>query len=188
MNSKIRSFIVALLILTLIVAVILALVSAPAHPLTWLLVAALILLPFINRKLTAARRIRWKPEYSVGIESIDAQHKGLIELINKLQNAVDFATGSEFERAALAELARYTREHFKYEEGLMEEHGYPSFEAHRAEHEKMVARVNKLLDEYREDEDQAMQKALSFLKDWLINHINGTDQQYSKFLIEKGVR
>ncbi len=188
MNPKIQSFIFAILILTLIVAVILALLSAPANPLTWLLVAALILLPFISRKLTSARMIRWKPEYSVGIDSIDEQHKGLIELINKLQSAVDFATGSEFERAALKELADYTRDHFKFEEDLMEEHGYPSFEAHRAEHEKMVKRVNGLLDEYRENEDLAMQKALAFLKDWLINHINGTDKQYSEFLISKGVR
>ena len=188
MNPKIRTSIIAILILALIVATILALVSAPTHPLTWLLVAVLILLPVINRKLTSTRRVKWKPEYSVGIDSIDAQHKTLIELINKLQNAVDYATGRDYELEALDELVKYTLTHFRYEEELMEEHGYPSYEAHKAEHDKMVQRVEALTNEYRGNEDLVMRKALTFLKDWLINHINGTDQKYSRFLIDKGVR
>ena len=34
----------------------------------------------------------------------------------------------------------------------------------------------------------AMKKAIIFLRDWLINPINGTDKQYSAYLIEKGVK
>ena len=188
MNPKIRTSIIALLILALLVITILALVSAPTNPLSWLLVALLVLLPALSRKVVSARRIEWKPEYSVGIESIDAQHKTLIELINKLQNAVDFATGRDYELAAMDELVKYTVDHFRYEEDLMKEHEYPSFKAHRAEHEKMVARVDDLLEEYNQNPDLAMNKALTFLKSWLINHINGTDKQYSEFLIGKGVR
>ncbi len=188
MNHKFRMFVVAVLILVLLTAVILGLAIAPGHPLTWLALALLLLLPFINRKLAAAKLVRWKPEYSVGIESIDAQHRQLIELINRLQNAVDYATGGEYERAALDAVVDYTREHFRYEEDLMEAHDYPSFEAHRAEHQKMVARVEDLLQAYRNNEDRALQDALAYLKAWLINHINGTDQQYSEYLIARGVQ
>jgi len=28
---------------------------------------------------------------------------------------------------------------------------------------------------------------MSFLRDWLVNHINGSDKKYSAFFIEKGV-
>lgn len=187
MNPKIRTFIIAILILTLLLVTVLALVSAPTNPLSWLLLILLILLPAISRKMISARRVAWKPEYSVGIDSIDAQHKTLIELINKLQNTVEFATGRDYELAALDEVVKYTINHFKYEEDLMQDNGYPSFEAHRAEHAKMVARVDSLLEEYNQNQDLAMRKALAFLKDWLINHINGTDKQYSEFLIGKGV-
>jgi hemerythrin len=45
-----------------------------------------------------------------------------------------------------------------------------------------------VLAEYQSDEDSAMQNAIDFLKDWLIKHINGTDKQYSKFLIDKGAK
>ncbi len=188
MNNNARMFGVALLILTLIVAVILGLMAGPTNPLTWILVAILVLLPLIHRKLSTAQYFEWKDSYSVGIESIDNQHKKLINLINQLQTAVDYSTGELFEREALDELVEYTVTHFHYEEEMMEEHQYPEFEAHRAKHDEMVGRVNRLLEEYPGNPDAVMAKAVGYLKNWLIKHINGTDKEYSEFLIGKGVK
>jgi len=188
MNNKLSMFGVAVLILALITAAILGLVISPGNPLTWLLIALLLVLPLIHRHMAAKRYIEWKPEYDVGIESIDRQHRKLVGLINNLQTAVYYSTGEEFERKALDELVDYTRTHFKYEEGLMEQNGYPDFESHRAEHERMIARVDEVLEAYRQDQENAMKKAVAFLRGWLINHINGTDKQYSQFLIDKGVQ
>jgi hemerythrin len=188
MNNKARMFGVAVLILTLVTAAILGLVSSPGNPLTWLLIAVLVLLPLIHRKLTARRYVEWKDEYSVGIDSIDQQHRKLLNLINNLQTAVDHSTGEAFEREALDELVDYTRTHFSYEEGLMEQNDYPGFAEHCVEHQRMIAQVESVLAEYQQDQETAMQNAIDFLKDWLIKHINGTDQQYSQFLIDKGVR
>ena len=187
MNNKIRMFAFAILILVLITAAILALVGAPGNPLTWMLVAVVVLLPFLYRKMTAKQYVEWKDEYSVGIDSIDRQHKKLIVLINSLQTAINYSAGSEYEQEALDELVDYTKTHFGYEEELMEKNGYPDFTTHRAEHELMISRVEQVIDEYRRNPESAMQNAVDFLRDWLINHINGTDKQYSKFLIDRGV-
>ena len=187
MNDKIRMFAFAVLILALITAAILAVVGAPDNPLSWLLVALVVVLPFIYRKLSARRYVEWRDEYSVGIESIDRQHKKLIALINSLQTAVNYSAGAEYEQEALDELVDYTKTHFSYEEELMEKNGYPDFTTHRAEHELMIARVEQVLAEYQRNPDAAMQGAIDFLRDWLINHINGTDKQYSQFLIDRGV-
>ena len=187
MNQHMRMFGLALLILSLITAVIFGLIVGPTSPLTWILVAILVSIPFIHRKLSDKKFIEWKDEYSVGLDSIDQQHKKLVNLINQLTTAVDYSTGEEFEREALAELVDYTKTHFTYEEGLMEDNGYPDFEAHRAQHREMIAEVEAVLAEYEEDHDAAMRHACGYLKDWLINHINGTDKQYSSFLIGKGV-
>ena len=187
MNRNLGMFWIALLMLSLITAVILGLMAGPTSPLTWVLVAILVAIPYIHRKLSARHFIAWKDEYSVGIDSIDEQHRKLINLINQLITAVDYSTGEEFEREALAELVEYTKTHFIYEEGLMEDNGYPDFEAHRAQHRLMIAEVDVVLTEYEKDHDLAMRHASDYLKDWLINHINGTDKQYSSFLIGKGV-
>ena len=187
MNNKTKMFGVALLVLTLITAAILALIAIPGNPLTWLLIALLILLPFIYRRMSKRPYVEWKEEYSVGIKSIDRQHMKLISLINNLQTAVDYSAGAEFEREALDELVDYTKNHFSYEEHLMEENGYPDFTTHRAEHELMIGRVEATLREYQRDQDKAMQDAVDYLREWLINHICGTDKKYSQFLIDRGV-
>ena len=188
MNRNVYMFGLALIILTLITAVILGFMAAPTSPITWLLVIILVIIPFVHKKLAAKRYLTWKNEYSVGIDSIDQQHKRLLNLINQLQTAVDYSTGEEFEREALNELVDYTKTHFSYEEGLMEENGYPDFEPHKAQHEKMIKKVDEVLSEYLQNHDKAMTNAIEFLKGWLINHINGTDKEYSSFLIEKGVK
>jgi len=179
---------VALLILTLITAVILGLMAGPTNPLTWALVALLVLIPFIHRRVSAKHFIQWKDEYNVGIDSIDQQHRKLVNLINQLQTAVDYSTGEEFEREALDELVDYTKTHFGYEEGLMEKYGYPDFEPHKAMHREMIAKVEAVLAEYEQDRDRAMSDAVTFLRSWLIKHINGTDKQYSSYLIERGAK
>lgn len=188
MNQSASMFGVSLLILTLIVAVILGLMAGPTSPITWALVAMLVVIPFIHRKLAAKHYVEWKDEYSVGIDSIDQQHKKLLSLINQLQTAVDYSTGEEFEREALDELVDYTKTHFTYEEGLLKDNDYPDFVPHKAQHEEMIKEVEKVLAEYEKDHDAAMRNAADYLKEWLINHINGTDKLYSSHLISRGVK
>jgi hemerythrin len=188
MNKKMCMFGVSLLILTLIIGVILGIVAAPASPLTWLLVAILLAVPFAYNKLATRKYLIWKDEYCVGIDSIDQQHKKLVNLINHLQTAIDYSTGEEIERDALNELVDYTKTHFTYEEGLMRDNDYPDFVAHKEQHEEMLEKVKEVLAEYEQDQDTAMTNAVEYLQDWLITHINGTDKQYSSYLIGKGVK
>ena len=179
---------ISFLILILVTAVILGLIAAPESPVTWLLIVSLLVIPYLLKKISAKQFVEWKDEYSVGLDSIDAQHKKLLNLINQLQTAVDYSTGEEFEREALDELVDYTKTHFSYEEGLMKDNGYPDYDAHKAQHEKMVKQVGEVLSEYEKDQHTAMANSAAFLKDWLITHINGTDKLYSEFLIGKGVK
>jgi hemerythrin-like metal-binding protein len=176
----------SLFILTLVIALLVAVMAGPASPLTWSMVGVLVLVPVVRRKFMDRKRVDWKDEYSVGIESIDRQHKKLINLINMLQTSVDYSTGEEFEQECLAAVVDYTKTHFVYEEGLMSKYGYPDFEAHKAQHQKMIDKVNDILAAYEEHPERAMKDALDFLKQWLIRHINGTDKQYSEFLLSKG--
>jgi len=82
----------------------------------------------------------------------------------------------------LNDLIDYTKYHFSREEKIMQDHNYPDFEDHKQQHDKMVAQVTKFIDEYRIDKTRTIDNVTQFLKSWLINHINGSDQKYRPYL------
>ena len=158
------------------------------NPVPWIMIAILLALPFIHKKMTARKFVSWDDSLSVGIQAIDDEHQKLLSLINNLQTSVLYPTGESFERQALAELVDYTKYHFGREEKLMRENGYPDFEPHKQQHEEMISKVGDYMRAYEKDRESTIDDLTRFLKTWLIDHIAGTDQKYSRFLRDKGVR
>jgi hemerythrin len=131
--------------------------------------------------------IDWRPEFSVGIPSIDQQHQKLVKMLNDLYNAMQAGQGQAALGNTLIGLAQYCGTHFANEERLMREHNYPDFAAHKDIHEKMTAKVNALLQDVKAGKVQTSVPVATFLKDWLTKHIQQTDMKYAPFLKSKGV-
>lgn len=132
--------------------------------------------------------IHWNDDLSVGIASIDLQHKKLLDLLNELHSATYDGTGNEVVRDTLDELIRYTDYHFQYEEKLFKETGYPEAEAHVAEHTLLIQKVTALHEKFKSGATTALtQEVLLFLVNWLIQHTMGSDKKYSAHLIAAGV-
>ena len=157
------------------------------NPVSWVLIGIVILIPIIYNWKARSDLMVWKDSYSVGIAQLDDDHKKLIDLLNKFQTAYEYHTGEEFERKALSDLVDYTKYHFQHEEELLQEHAYPDFDAHKAQHVAMIAEVERFLKDYDARGHEALEGVAKYLQGWLINHINGTDKQYSAFLGGKGV-
>ena len=187
MFKSLGTFGMVLLMVTALVMVGLGFIVGPDHPLPWIMLIIVIAIPFIHNKTVSNRYLVWKDEYSVGIEEMDNDHKKLLHLINQLQTAVHYYTGKEFEEKALDELVDYTKTHFKNEEKLMEDNGYADLEAHKIQHKQFIDKVSHFVEQYKTNSDVTMIDTLKFLKEWLINHINGTDKEYGKVLNEKGI-
>jgi hemerythrin-like metal-binding protein len=172
----------------LVVAVILSFLAFGAlHPAPWVLLAIIIAIPVINNQIEARSYVTWKDEYNVNVKLIDDDHKRLMNLINSLKMAVRYHTGETFEKQAMDELAKYTQVHFAREEKIMREHGYPGYEAHKAQHDAMMERVAGYGRDYEERGHDAIVDLAPLVKDWLINHIYKVDQEYAAFLKEKGL-
>ncbi len=131
--------------------------------------------------------IQWNNELSVGIASIDEQHKQLINIINELNSALEEGLADEVLANIFAELTVYTEEHFSYEEALFAEHGYSESEAHKNEHQALIKQVHALKQKMLEGDFMIGVEVMVFLKEWLLNHILKTDKAYTQFLQEKGV-
>lgn len=188
MNNRSKSLIYAAIVGLIIVAIFLGFLSSITNPVSWILIAVLVLIPMFYKRTMKTNEVVWKEEYSVGIASLDNDHKKLISLLNQFTTAYDYAMSEEFEREALNDLINYTKYHFEREEQLLEQHDYADFAAHKAQHKKMIEQVTSFMDLYNDKGHDALNEISEFLSNWLINHINGTDKEYSELLIKKGVR
>jgi hemerythrin-like metal-binding protein len=139
-------------------------------------------------KLETTKLVNWSDLYSVGIAQIDSEHKKLIDLTNELY-AARLAGKAE---AALGKIldgvAAYTLTHFGNEEALMRKHQYPGFQQHKAEHDKLVARVKQLQEDCRAGTSTVTSEAMKLLQEWLVSHIVSVDKRYTAHLNAAGVR
>ena len=123
--------------------------------------------------------VEWKPFYSVGDASLDAEHQRLLGLIDDLCTAVMAGHGQDRVREILDRLSDYTMTHFDHEERVMLSCGYPNIEAHMTMHDEMRRRTRG----FRAEPDLVVERdLLQFLKEWWVRHIQNQDKGYAPYL------
>ncbi len=132
--------------------------------------------------------IDWNDSFSVGIKEMDNQHKKLIELINQLHEAMRVGQGSSTVSSVISDLADYTVYHFQAEEKLLQTHNFPGYLVQLKSHKGFVEKVQEFQANLTSRKLSMSIEVIQFLKDWLIEHIQGQDMKYGKFLNEKGVQ
>lgn len=132
--------------------------------------------------------ITWSSNLSTGVEEIDEQHKNLIAIINELHDAMTAGHGKEVVGKCLDKLIDYTVYHFGTEERLMKTYSYIEHLKHEGEHKNLVKTAAELQQSYKTNPAGLTLKTMHFLKDWLNNHIMGSDVKFGKFLNSKGVK
>jgi len=126
--------------------------------------------------------IQWKDRYNIHFREIDAQHHGLLDLLNELIDLMDGGKNTEQVEVIFHNLAAYAVTHFSSEERYMQAAGYPKLAAHSREHEVFTARVLELSQAYDPGDPQLVEETLDFLKHWYLEHITKMDQDYVPFL------
>lgn len=123
--------------------------------------------------------ITWNSDLETGIKLVDDDHKVLVSLLNQVSDSI----ADHEERATLGSvlnsLAEYTHYHFSREERLLEAAGYSDLAGHRALHRKLAAEVEAICLHYAESpETVRAQDVRSFLRTWLVEHIQSSDMDY----------
>ena len=131
--------------------------------------------------------MKWSDNLSVQVKEIDQQHQKLIELINNLHEAMLQKQTKQVISKILDELAAYTVYHFQNEERYMEKFNYSGLLSHKIEHESFVNKVEEFQKNYEAGKLGLSMEIMAFLKDWVSNHIMGTDKKYSETFHQNGL-
>lgn len=130
--------------------------------------------------------ITWKPDYSVGFEGIDSQHKTLISIIQEVEMAIKSHTYSFKALIELVDkLEKYMKVHLAYEENLMAKFDYPNVDTHRSEHNELRYKIQSINLDYIEKSRDFYLETYTYLSDWLMNHIMKEDKKLGTYLSQR---
>lgn len=130
----------------------------------------------------------WSDNLAVGNTTIDSQHQKLVGMLNDLHDAMTQRQGRQILASLLVKMTNYAGTHFACEEKLMEQAGYQGLTEHKAIHAQFNTRLAALKARFEGGELSVTLDAMTFLRDWLQNHIMQTDKKYAPSLTAAGIR
>jgi len=119
--------------------------------------------------------LEWKPEYSVGIESMDDEHREMIALINDVYAKLGTSPDADTIEDCLEEIFNTISLHFALEERIMREQGYDEYEDHKEDHEDLLDEIRDLMDEFVADEKEGARRLEERLSGWFSQHFASFD-------------
>jgi len=123
--------------------------------------------------------------YETGVVWQDFQHKQLIDLFKKIQEAKSNKTDKNLYRYTLAFLAMYVNHHFKLEEAYMKKFNYPDQTRHLKEHRGFIKELKAFKEQNEEYSGAGSDDLLNRLGEWILSHILEDDQTLGAFILKK---
>jgi len=122
------------------------------------------------------RVIAWSDRLLIGDPLIDAQHRQLVELISHVDERE-----TPDDPQTLAAAVNYAAKHFRDEENLMRQLGYPGLPAQISEHRTLTRTLHAYRKEY-EAGHRDLYALKHFLFRWVRDHIMERDAQLGAWL------
>jgi hemerythrin len=119
--------------------------------------------------------LTWKPEYSVGIDSMDDEHRQMFQLINEIHEEMQERRDAESIEQFLGDTHSAIAMHFALEERVMREAGYEEYAAHKDDHEELLDQIRDMMDTFDEDRDAGFGMLSECLSDWFLVHFGSFD-------------
>lgn len=129
--------------------------------------------------------VNWTDLYRLGIPRIDEDHHRLVELLERVLDALAAAEPAAVLTTRLDDFAAEAERHFAREEDLLDRANYPGLAAHRVEHDRLLSHLRhwrETLSHGLPPEDDGSRTA-SALRDWLFRHIREDDAAYKPFVL-----
>jgi hemerythrin-like metal-binding protein len=133
---------------------------------------------------SAPDMIVWSASMEIGVRSIDAEHRHLIEFINLVRTANDRQRSAlSRDTRLLTDLKALLQAHFEREEDLMFGIDYPGVNGHLTAHSELQSDFDAKIAEAGMSGDSGC--AVAFIADWMIGHMADEDTKLAQFIKAK---
>ena len=125
--------------------------------------------------------MEWDDALNLGEPTLDRQHRGLVDLINQVSEAIESPDRDTEIMHSLTSMYLYARQHFFDEEAFMERAGYPRREQHAAQHKLFIEKAQHFTDACLDDSMHDTD-LLEFLVSWIQEHVRHEDARIMRFV------
>jgi hemerythrin len=126
----------------------------------------------------------WSSDLEIGDETVDAQHKWLVDTYNYLMSTCKTELKTDWLVESLTHLYEYTENHFNYEESVQLKYRFPDYERHKKLHEDFKQKALSLVAQLKAEgptKDLSMQLNAT-IGAWLIKHIKVEDSKIAAYI------
>ncbi|PKI17001.1 bacteriohemerythrin [Colwellia sp. 12G3] len=123
----------------------------------------------------------WDEGMSVGIDSLDDDHKQLIAILAQLMSAKNDKFEQGHINNVFEQLECYCQLHFAKEEAFLAKIDYQQLVAHKQSHQDFIKKIPQLKQQWFGDvteQEVVKDQIILFLQQWLIKHILEEDLDY----------
>ncbi|MBN2222482.1 MAG: diguanylate cyclase [Vallitaleaceae bacterium] len=122
--------------------------------------------------------LEWNESMTSGDEGIDEQHAGLIDLGRQFIHQVFTSKNNEDFMHMFEQVISHAKEHFAYEEGVLQRVHYKEYEEHKQIHERLIKKAEKLKRECEEDYDHRIALVEYVVQDVIYQHLLQVDTRF----------
>jgi len=126
--------------------------------------------------------IEWKDEYSVGVASVDEEHRELIGLINTLFDNMQSGDAEPRVTESLGEIHDRIAAHFALEELIMRQHDYDQYHDHKQDHERLLDDIRDIMDDHEDGRVLDDSELSRRLDTWFSEHFRTKDARLHRRL------
>lgn len=139
---------------------------------------------FEDRRQGLLEHIVWTSKLEVGVATIDAEHRAMVERYNAI---VDASQSRDRKRitSLLEQLGNTTAAHFEAEEALMMQVDYAHAHDHRKAHQELLKEFGHQVDDWLANHISA-DFLCRFMYRWLVRHIVTADKPLGEAIKRQG--
>ncbi len=120
--------------------------------------------------------IKWTDNFSIGVASVDQEHRELVSLVNSVITAMEGDESTDTVLDGLGEVYAKIAAHFALEELLMRRESYRDYMLHKEDHERLLDEIRDLMDVYEDGSyHDNRDEFIDEIAEWFVRHFSTMD-------------
>lgn len=128
--------------------------------------------------------IEWDERFSIGVPSVDHEHRQLIGLVNDTYDRLVCPGGENAVMDFLGEIFARISMHFALEEKIMRDKIYDHYNEHKADHERLLDEIRDIMDNYEDGKFFSERQCAQSLQLWFTGHFRTHDARLHRQISE----